>query len=144
MRDLLPEGARLRNLCRHVRQRKAEYLELGDRMTELLTLLQIGPRVLDGGARDTDRPSGGVHTGNVKPALHGCEAARVGVRALVAVEAGQPVALGDANAFQFEMPGEEAVVADLVDSVPAHAFRKSAGLLDDEKRLETGRARFTG
>jgi hypothetical protein len=28
--------------------------------------------------------------------------------------------------------------------VPAHAFRKSAGLLDDEKRLETGRARFAG
>src|SRR5680860_1828286 len=51
MRDLLPEGACLRNLGRHVRQRKAKYLEPGDRMTELLALLQIGPRVLDGVAR---------------------------------------------------------------------------------------------
>ena len=40
------EGACLRNLGRHVRQRKAKYLEPGDRMTELLAFLQIGPRVL--------------------------------------------------------------------------------------------------
>src|SRR5665648_39524 len=137
MRDLLPEGACLRNLGRHVRQRKAKHLEPGDRMTELLALLQIGPRVLDGGARDADRPSSGVHTGNIEPALNGCEAARVDVRALVAVEAGQPVALWDANTSQFELPGEEAVVADLA-GVQTRAVREG------DEWILTGTKRWAG
>jgi hypothetical protein len=46
MRNLLPEDSSLGNLSGHVGQRKAQSLKLTDRMTELLALLEICPRVL--------------------------------------------------------------------------------------------------
>ena len=48
MRNLLPEGSGLGNLSGHVGQRKAQSLKFADRMSELLALLEICPRVLEG------------------------------------------------------------------------------------------------
>ena len=55
VRDLLPEGARLRDLGGHVGEREAQRLEVADRVAELLALLQVERAVLDRGPRHARR-----------------------------------------------------------------------------------------
>jgi hypothetical protein len=66
MRNLLPEDSSLGNLSGHVGQRKAQSLKLTDRMTELLALLEICPRVLEGCAGDADGARRSMYASDVQ------------------------------------------------------------------------------
>ncbi len=79
----------MRHLGGHVGQREAERLEVADRVAELFALLKVELAILDRRPRDAHRPRGGVDAGDVQPALHGGESARIRIRPLVAVEAGE-------------------------------------------------------
>src|SRR6188768_24255 len=114
MRNLLPEGPSLGDFGGHVRQCKAQSLKFTDRMAELLALLEICPRVLEGAAGDADGARRSVYASNVQAALHGSKSARIRIGPFVAVETCEAITFRNAYSVEFEVPSEEAVVADLV------------------------------
>ena len=138
----MPEGPRLRDVGGHVGQREAQRLEVADRVAELDPLLEVALAILDRRAGDADGPGRRVDPGDVEAALDGGEPAGIRVRPLVAVEPGEPVALGHAHVLQPQLEGLEAVIADLVDHPAGHPGREAVALLEHQERLQAGGARF--
>src|SRR4051794_4267655 len=133
--DLPVEGPRLLDLRGHVGDGEPQRLEVADRVAELLALLQVEDRVLERRPGQADRPRGGVHARGVEELLRLGEPRPLRrLPLLVAVLPRRPglvenVVLGDAHAVEGQIPGEEAVVADLVDRVAAQPLGELAALL---------------
>ena len=115
MRNLLPEGSSLGNLSGHVGQRKAQSLKLTDRMTELLALLEICPRVLEGCAGDADGARRSMYASDVQAALHGGKSPGIRVGSFIAIKTSETITFRNAHSIEFEVPSEEAVIANLVN-----------------------------
>lgn len=115
MRNLLPEGSSLGNLSGHVGQRKAQSLKLADRMAELFALLEICPRVLEGCAGDADGARRSMYASDVQASLDGGKSPRIRISPFVAVETCEAVIFRNAHSIEFEVPSEEAVIANLVN-----------------------------
>src|SRR3954467_385452 len=96
VRALAVEGARLLDLGGHLGDGEPQRLEVGDRVTELLPLLQVDDRVLQRGAGQADGAGGGVHAGGVEELLRLGEAGLLGGRTLlVALLPGGPGLVDD-------------------------------------------------
>src|SRR5262249_632914 len=99
MGNLLPEGSSLGNLSGHVGQRKAQSLKFTDRMTELLTLLEICPRVLERSACDADGARRSMYASNVQAALDCGKSSRIRVGTFVPVKTGEAIIFRNADSI---------------------------------------------
>ena len=71
-----------------------------------------------------------MYASNVQAALDGGKSPRIRIGPFVAVETCEAITFRNAYSVEFEVPSEEAVVADLVNYAPGHAFGKRAWLFD--------------
>src|SRR5262245_17475832 len=111
-------------------------------MAELLALLEIRPCILECSTGDTDGSRRSVYASDVQAALHGGKSPRIRISTFVAVETCEAIIFWNAHSIELEVPSEEAVVANLVNYAPGHAFGKRAWLFDHQECFEPGRAWF--
>jgi hypothetical protein len=105
MRNLLPEGSGLGNLSGHVGQRKAQSLKFTDRMAELLALLQICPRVLEGCPGDADGACRSMYASDIQAALHSGKSPRIRIGPFVAVKTSEAIIFRNTHSIEFEVTG---------------------------------------
>ena len=84
-------------------------------MAELFALLQICPRVLEGCAGDADGARRSMYASDVQAALDGGKSPRIRISPFVAVETCEAITFRNAYSVEFEVPSEEAVIANLVN-----------------------------
>ena len=69
-------------------------------MAELLALLEIGPRVLEGCAGHADGARRSMHASNVQAALHGGKSSRIRVGTFVAVKTSETITFRNAHSIK--------------------------------------------